>query len=76
MLPFAAGNYKGLLPGELVYYKLNHKSGFTIDQTKTGIVIEVYAPGRNGFSFAQVLWSDTEEIDTIAVNYLYRLDKN
>ena len=70
------GNYKGLFPGELVYYKLNHKSESIEDKTRAGIVVEVYDKGKSGFSFAKVLWSDSEETEVVAVNYLYRLGKN
>tara|TARA_A100001011_G_scaffold246069_1_gene254297 strand:- start:10217 stop:10435 length:219 start_codon:yes stop_codon:yes gene_type:complete len=67
-------NYKNLQVGDLVYYKVNQKSESVVDKTRSGIIVEI-PPGRvrSGFTFVMVMWSDTQEIEEVAVNYLYPL---
>ena len=69
-------NYRNFETGELVYYKLNYKSEAIVDKTRSGIIVEIYPPTGTGFSFAKVLWSDSQDVETIAINYLHPFDKN
>ena len=69
-------NHKGLQVGDLVYYKINHKTESTVDRTRAGLIVRLGAPTASGFSFAAVLWSDTQVVEEgVAVNYLFSFEK-
>ena len=66
---------KSLRPGDMVYYRVNHKSEAVINRTRTGIVIELTKQTGMGFHMVTVLWNDNQELEIIAENYLHKIDE-
>ncbi len=82
---------KGLKVGDLVYYRIRPadpssepwewnsatERGVTIiDRRRHGLVVELDKATAMGFQMVKVLWNDTTEIDSIAENYLHKIDES
>jgi hypothetical protein len=65
---------KGLIVGDLVYYKLKNRSETCIDKTRVGIIVELAKKTAMGFHMVCVMWNDTQEVDCIAENYLHKIN--
>ena len=73
---------KGLKVGDLVYYKIRPEKkrpavtgAHIVNRRRNGLVVKLEKETAMGFHLVNVLWNDTTEIDTIAENYLHKVDE-
>lgn len=81
---------KGLKVGDLVYYRIRpanpndpwkwnsatETGAAIIDRRRHGLIVALDKKTAMGFQMVKVLWNDTTEIDSIAENYLHKIDEN
>jgi len=74
---------KGLRVGDLVYYRIRPeeskhrpaRGAQIIDRRRNGLIVELEKTTAMGFQMVRVLWNDSMEIDTIAENYLHKINE-
>ncbi len=52
------------------------RGAVVIDRRRHGLIVDLDLETAMGFQMVKVLWNDTTEIDTIAENYLHRVNEN
>ena len=66
---------RGLIVGDLVYYKFKDRNETCVNKTRMGIIVELSKKTAMGFHMVSVMWNDTQEVDCIAENYLHKIDE-